>query len=80
MRDRNVLGGPLEPCGTDRLTGLYRNGCCSTGPEDSGWRTICAVVAAEFLEHAPSAMICRHRYPSTDSPALYPATAGALPP
>lgn len=49
--ERNVLGGPLEPCGTDPLTGFYRDGCCSTGPEDLGSHTICAVVTAEFLEH-----------------------------
>ncbi len=49
--DRNVLGEPLEPCGTDPLTGFYRDGCCSTGPEDVGSHTICAVVTAEFLAH-----------------------------
>ena len=54
MPDRNVLGGPLEPCGTDPLTGFYRDGCCSTGPEDLGRHTICAVVTAEFLEHQRS--------------------------
>jgi uncharacterized protein len=48
---RNVLGGPLEPCGTDPLTGFYRDGDCRTGPEDRGSHTICAVVTAEFLEH-----------------------------
>jgi uncharacterized protein (DUF2237 family) len=51
MGDRNVLGGELESCGTDPLTGFYRDGCCSTGPEDLGSHTICAVVTAEFLEH-----------------------------
>ncbi len=51
MADRNVLGGELEPCGTDPLTGFYRDGCCSTGPEDRGSHTICAVVTAAFLEH-----------------------------
>ena len=51
MADRNVLGGELEPCGTDPLTGFYRDGCCSTGPEDLGSHTICAVVTAEFLDH-----------------------------
>ncbi len=49
--DRNVLGGDLEPCGTDPLTGYYRDGCCSTGPEDLGSHTVCAVVSAEFLAH-----------------------------
>ena len=51
MADRNVLGGPLEPCGTDPMTGFFRDGCCSTGPEDRGSHTICAVVTAEFLAH-----------------------------
>jgi uncharacterized protein (DUF2237 family) len=51
MADRNVLGGELEPCGMDPLTGFYRDGCCATGPEDLGSHTICAVVTSEFLEH-----------------------------
>jgi len=45
------VGGELEPCGTDPLTGFYRDGCCTTGPEDLGSHTICAVVTTEFLEH-----------------------------
>ena len=51
MVDRNVMGGELEPCGTDPVTGFFRVGCCTTGPEDFGSHTICAVVTAEFLEH-----------------------------
>jgi uncharacterized protein len=54
MADRNVLGGPLEECGTDPLTGFHRDGCCSTGPQDVGLHTICAVVTTEFLEHQRS--------------------------
>jgi uncharacterized protein (DUF2237 family) len=49
-RERNVLGGPLEPCGTDPLTGFYRDGCCTSGPEDVGSHTVCTVVSGEFLE------------------------------
>jgi uncharacterized protein (DUF2237 family) len=49
--EQNVVGGPLEPCGTDPVTGFYRDGCCSTGPEDLGSHTVCAVVTAEFLAH-----------------------------
>jgi len=49
--DRNVLGGELEPCGIDPLTGFYRDGCCRTGPQDRGSHTICAVVTGTFLEH-----------------------------
>jgi uncharacterized protein (DUF2237 family) len=54
MTERNVRGGDLEPCGTDPLTGFYRDGCCNTGPEDLGSHTICAVVSAEFLAHQRS--------------------------
>ena len=54
MADLNVLGGPLDPCGTDPLTGFHRDGCCSTGPEDVGLHTICAVVTTEFLDHQRS--------------------------
>jgi uncharacterized protein len=51
VAQRNVLGGELEECGTDPMTGFYRDGCCNTGPQDLGSHTICAVVTAEFLEH-----------------------------
>ena len=51
MADLNVLGSVLQPCGTEPVTGFYRDGCCRTGPEDLGSHTICAVVTAEFLEH-----------------------------
>ena len=51
MSERNVLGGELESCGDDPVTGFYRDGCCNTGPEDIGSHTICAVVTAEFLNH-----------------------------
>jgi uncharacterized protein (DUF2237 family) len=49
--ERNVLGGPLEPCGGDPLTGFYRDGFCSCGPEDMGLHAVCAVVTDEFLAH-----------------------------
>lgn len=52
--DRNVLGGELEVCGTEPLTGFFRDGCCTTGPEDLGSHTICAVATREFLEHQRS--------------------------
>ena len=47
--ERNVLGGPLQPCGTDPVTGFYRDGHCTSGPDDLGRHTICAVVSADFL-------------------------------
>jgi uncharacterized protein len=52
--DRNVLGDALEPCGTDPVTGFYRDGTCRTGPDDLGSHTVCAVMTAEFLDHQRS--------------------------
>ncbi len=52
--DLNVLGAELEPCGTEPMTGFYRDGCCSSGPEDLGSHTVCAVMTSEFLEHQRS--------------------------
>ena len=49
-----MLGGELEPCSNNPVTGFFRDGCCNTGPEDLGSHTICAVVTAEFLEHQRS--------------------------
>jgi uncharacterized protein (DUF2237 family) len=50
----NVLGRPLEPCGTDPVTGFYRDGSCSCGPQDIGLHAVCAVMTEEFLEHQRS--------------------------
>ena len=47
---RNVLGGTLEPCSFDPLTGFYRTGCCNTGPDDAGRHVICVRVDEAFLE------------------------------
>ena len=52
---RNVLGGPLQPCSADPVTGFFRDGCCSTGPEDVGNHTVCTVVTAEFLAFSKEA-------------------------
>jgi len=54
VTELNVLGGELEPCSTEPMTGFFRDGCCNTGAEDQGSHTICAVVTAEFLEHQRS--------------------------
>jgi uncharacterized protein len=49
--ERNVLGGTLEPCGTEPMTGFYRDGSCSCGDDDLGLHAVCAVVTEEFLAH-----------------------------
>jgi hypothetical protein len=71
--ERNVLGDGLEPCGTDPVTGFYRDGCCSSGPEDVGSHTVCAVVTQEFLAHQGSTgndLITPH--PEWQFPGLVP--------
>jgi uncharacterized protein (DUF2237 family) len=47
---KNVLGGELESCSTDPLTGWFRNGCCDTGTGDLGVHVVCARVTEDFLE------------------------------
>ena len=46
---QNVLGGELEVCSLDPLTGYTRNGCCEVHPADGGFHTVCAVVTDAFL-------------------------------
>ncbi len=51
---RNVLGGELEPCGVDPVTGFYRDGTCRTGPQDVGVHVVCAEMTEAFLEFSRS--------------------------
>src|SRR5215211_5285524 len=51
--ESNVFGGELQACGTEPVTGFYRDGCCSSGPGQSR-HLVCAVVTAEFLDHQRS--------------------------
>lgn len=52
--ERNVLGGQLDVCSVDPLTGWHRDGSCRTDDQDRGSHTICAVVTSEFLDHQRS--------------------------
>ena len=52
---KNVLGGPLQSCSTDPLTGYFRNGCCDTGADDYGVHVVCVRVTAEFLAFSRAA-------------------------
>jgi uncharacterized protein (DUF2237 family) len=54
MSDRNVLGGELEVCSQDPMTGWFRDGSCRTAEADVGSHTVCAVVTREFLDHQAS--------------------------
>ncbi len=46
---KNVVGGPLEPCSYEPMTGFYRTGCCETGADDVGVHTVCIIVDEAFL-------------------------------
>lgn len=46
---KNVLGGILQPCSTDPVTGFFRTGCCQVTDEDVGNHGVCIVASAEFL-------------------------------
>ena len=50
----NVLGGPLEECSIDPLTGFFRDGSCRTGGQDLGVHAVCAVMTDEFLAFSAS--------------------------
>jgi len=46
---RNVLGGELQPCSVEPVTGFYRDGHCRVGPEDAGCHAVCVEVTGDFL-------------------------------
>ncbi len=81
--DVNVVGGTLLPCSAEPLTGFYRNGCCSTGPEDAGSHTVCIVATERVPRVQP-----QRRATTSSTPAARvglrgrrsPATAGASAP
>ena len=50
----NVLGGELQTCCLDPLTGYYRDGSCMTGADDVGTHVVCAVMTEEFLTFTKS--------------------------
>ena len=50
----NVLGGELEPCSFDPVTGFFRDGHCRTEGRDPGFHAVCAVMTEEFLAFSVS--------------------------
>ncbi len=71
--DRNVLGGPLEPCGTDPMTGWFRDGCCRTDARDRGTHVVCARVTEAFLHYT------KRRGNDLSTPAPAHGFAGLVP-
>lgn len=49
---RNVLGGILESCSRNPMTGFFRDGCCRTGRGDVGVHVVCARVTEDFLAYS----------------------------
>ena len=45
----NVLGGPLQSCSNDPMTGFFRDGHCNTCAEDHGSHTVCVELTEAFL-------------------------------
>jgi uncharacterized protein (DUF2237 family) len=54
MAQTNVLGGELESCSFDPLTGYYRSGCCENRGDDPGLHVVCVVCTDEFLAFSTS--------------------------
>ena len=64
MESLTVFGIKIELCSTNPMPGLYRNGCCETGPNDYGTHTVCAKMDEDFLEYIknkPGIIIYRNK-------------------
>jgi len=53
-KPRNVLGGELQSCCKDPMTGFFRDGYCSASTQDPGSHTVCIVATDEFLAYSKS--------------------------
>lgn len=52
---KNVLGGDLETCSMSPRTGWFRDGCCNTGPGDTGLHLVCCIMSDAFLKFSQQA-------------------------
>ena len=48
----NVLGGALESCSCEPMTGWFRDGHCRTDPSDVGQHSVCCVMSERFLNYS----------------------------
>jgi uncharacterized protein (DUF2237 family) len=53
---KNLLGSELTPCSSasEKTTGYFRDGYCSTGPTDTGTHVVCARMDDKFLAFTKS--------------------------
>ncbi len=54
VSEKNVLGGVLQSCCFDPMTGFFRDGYCRTDGHDLGRHVVCAQVTEEFLRFSQS--------------------------
>lgn len=79
MNAKNVLGGELEPCSMEPLTGYRRDGCCTADSTDGGLHLVCAQVTEEFLEYTKSqGNDLSTPYPAFGFPGLKPGDRWCL--
>ena len=48
---QNIYDEDLEICGTDPMTGYFREGYCTTDNSDHGTHTVCSKMNKEFLDY-----------------------------
>jgi uncharacterized protein (DUF2237 family) len=76
---KNVLGGPLQSCCIDPMTGFYRDGACNTGPDDHGVHIICVQVTQAFLDFSSQCgNDLQTPYPQYKFPGLKPGDRWCL--
>lgn len=51
---KNIFNRDLEICGTDPMTGYFRQGYCTTDDTDQGTHTVCSRVTDDFLNYTKS--------------------------
>lgn len=49
---KNILGGELQSCCTNTMTGFFRDGFCNTNHLDHGAHVVCAIMTEEFLAYS----------------------------
>lgn len=51
----NVFGEPLQPCSTDPMTGYFRGGSCTAGPDELARHLVCCEMTDAFLAFSKAA-------------------------
>ena len=54
MNQKNILGGSLQICSTNQMTGFHRDGYCRPNRNDKGKHYVCGVMNQDFLDFTAS--------------------------